>query len=62
MHLELTDSERDELVLILESVIPELRAEIASTVSYNWHDELKNEEAILNSVLEKLKNLKPYSQ
>lgn len=57
MQIELTDKERDMLVLELENFIPELRGEIASGVRHEWKLELKKEEEILNGVLEKLKGL-----
>lgn len=57
MQLELTDKERDMLVLELENFIPELRGEIASGVRHEWKLELKKEEEILNGVLEKLRGL-----
>jgi len=55
MNFELTDKERDTLVLVLENFIPDLRAEIASGVKHDWKIELKNEEAVLKAILEKLK-------
>ncbi len=58
MNLELTERERDMLLLVLENSIPELRAEIASGVKHDWRVELKNEEEILKGILEKLKGLK----
>ena len=57
MQLELTDKEREMLVLELENFIPELRGEIASGVRHEWKLELKKEEEILKGVLEKLKGL-----
>ena len=57
MQLELSDKERDMLVLELENFIPELRGEIASGVRHEWKLELKKEEEILKGVLEKLKGL-----
>ena len=57
MNLELTDIEKEKLVKVLEYFIPELRGEIASGVKHDWKMEMKNEEAILNGLLEKVKNL-----
>ena len=57
MQIELTDKEREMLVLELENFIPELRGEIASGVRHEWKLELKKEEEILKGVLEKLKGL-----
>lgn len=57
MNLDLTDKEREKLILVLEHFIPELRGEIASGVKHDWKVEMKNEEAILKSILEKLKSV-----
>ncbi len=58
MNLELTDQEKDKLILVLENFIPNLRAEIASGVKHDWKVELHKEEDILKAILEKLKGLK----
>jgi hypothetical protein len=58
MNLELTDQEKDKLILVLEHFIPNLRAEIASGVKHDWKVELHKEEDILKAILEKLKGLK----
>ncbi len=58
MNLELTNEEKDKLVLVLENFIPDLRAQIASGVKHDWKVELHKEEDILKAVLEKLKGLK----
>ena len=58
MNLELTDQEKDILVLLLEKYIPNLRAEIASGVKHDWKVEMHKEEDILKAILEKLKELK----
>ncbi len=58
MNLELTDKERDMLIGVLKDYIPELRGEIASGVKHDLKLELKEEEAVLKEVLEKLKVLK----
>ena len=58
MNLELTDQEKDKLILVLENFIPNLRAEIASGVKHDWKVELHKEEDILKAILEKLKRLK----
>lgn len=55
MKLELNDKEKEILVTTLENFIPELRAEIASGVRHDWKIELKDEEALLKGVLERLK-------
>jgi len=58
MNLELTDKERDMLTGVLKDYIPELRGEIASGVKHDLKLELKEEEAVLNAILDKLKVLK----
>ena len=58
MNLELTDQEKDKLILVLENFIPNLRAEIASGVKHDWKVALHKEEDILKAILEKLKGLK----
>jgi hypothetical protein len=58
MNLELTDEEKDKLILVLENFIPNLRAEIASGVKHDWKVEMHKEEDILKTLLEKLKGLK----
>ncbi len=55
MNLELTNQEKDMLVLVLENFIPDLRAQIASGVKHDWKVKLHEEEEILKAVLEKLK-------
>jgi len=57
MKLELTGKEKDTLIGVLKDYIPELRGEIASGVKHDLKVELKEEEAVLNEVLEKLKIL-----
>ena len=58
MNLELTDQEKDMLVIVLENFIPDLRSEIASGVKHDWKIKLHEEEDILKEILEKLKKLK----
>jgi hypothetical protein len=57
VNLELTSKERDNLVKILDYFIPELRGEIASGVRHDWKLAMKEEEATLKDVLERLKHL-----
>ncbi len=57
MNVEIDINEKDKLVHVLEYYIPELRGEIASGVKRDWKVEMKNEEKILNGVLDKLKRL-----
>ena len=54
MNLELTDKEKNALVSVLKDYIPELRGEIASGVKHDLKEELKDEEATLKGILEKL--------
>jgi len=58
MNLELTDKEKNMLVGVLKDYIPELRGEIASGAKHDFKLELKEEEAILKVILEKLHALK----
>jgi hypothetical protein len=55
MKLELTDKEKGMLVEVLKDYIPELRGEIASGAKHDFKVELKEEEAVLKGILEKLK-------
>ena len=55
MKIELTDREKESLLTVLENVIPELRAEIASGVRHDWKLEMKTEETVLKGILERLK-------
>jgi hypothetical protein len=58
MNLELTDKEKNALIEVLKDYIPELRGEIASGGKHEFKEELKEEEAILKGILEKLNVLK----
>jgi len=58
MNLELTDREKEMLAGVLKDYIPELRGEIASGVKHDFKLELKEEEAVLKGILEKLQALK----
>ena len=58
MNLDITDKERDKLVMVLESYIPELRGEIASGVKHDWKLAMKEEKVTLNEVLNRLKQLR----
>jgi hypothetical protein len=58
MNLELTDKEKNALRVVLKDYIPELRGEIASGGKHEFKEELKEEEAILKGILEKLNVLK----
>jgi len=56
MTLELTEKEKYMLTEVLKDYIPELRGEIASGAKHDFKMELKEEEAVLKNILEKLKN------
>ncbi len=58
MNLELTDKEKTMLLGVLKDYIPELRGEIASGAKHDFTVELKEEEAVLKGILEKLTVLK----
>jgi hypothetical protein len=58
MKLELSEKEKEMLVGVLKDYIPELRGEIASGVKHDLKQELKEEEAVLKGILEKLNALK----
>ena len=58
MNLELTGKEKDMLVGVLKDYIPELRGEIASGSKHDFKVELKEEEAVLKGIMEKLQALK----
>jgi hypothetical protein len=57
MNVELTNIEKDKLVMVLERFIPELRGEIASGVKHDWKMEMKKEKDVLAGVLDKLKSI-----
>ena len=56
MNLELTDKEKTMLLGVLKDYIPELRGEIASVAKHDFKVELKEEEAVLKGILEKLQH------
>jgi hypothetical protein len=58
MNLELTEKEKNALIGVLKDYIPELRGEIASGGKHEFKEELKDEEAILKGILDKLNMLK----
>jgi hypothetical protein len=58
MNLELTENEKEVLVLVLDSFMSELRGEIASGVKHNIKAKLKNEEALLKAIMDKVSALK----
>ncbi|HSB52499.1 MAG TPA: hypothetical protein VLD40_07550 [Dissulfurispiraceae bacterium] len=58
MNLELTENEKEVLVLVLDSFMTELRGEIASGLTHNIKAKLKNEEALLKSIQDKVNAMK----
>jgi hypothetical protein len=58
MNLDITDNERNKLVMVLENYIPELRGEIASGVKHDWKVAMKEEKVTLSEVLKRLKQLR----
>jgi hypothetical protein len=58
MNLELSLKEKEMLIGVLKDYIPELRGEIASGAKHDFKQELKDEEAVLKGILEKLNALK----
>jgi hypothetical protein len=58
MNLQLDENEREVLQLVLDSFMTELRGEIASGVKHNIKAKLKNEEALIKSLQEKVSALK----
>jgi hypothetical protein len=58
MNLELTENEKEVLVLVLDSFMSELRGEIASGGKHNIKAKLKNEEVLLKAIVEKVNALK----
>ncbi len=58
MNLELTSKEKDMLLGVLKDYIPELRGEISSSAKHDFRLELKDEEAVLKEILDKLQAMK----
>jgi len=54
MQLAVTDSERELLLRVLDGALGEVRSGVRRTHSVEWHDGLKDEEALLKALLEKL--------
>jgi hypothetical protein len=54
IQLMLTEEERDLLIEILENDKSDLRMEIASTDRLGYRDMLKNREALMKSIQQKL--------
>lgn len=56
--IELSAKESATLVNALESYLPELATERVGTDNREWHAELKEQEAILGEILNRLKTVK----
>ena len=56
--MELNAKEAAALVAALESYIPDLTTERVGTDNREWHAELKEQEAILGEILNRLKVVK----
>ena len=53
--LHLTDDERQALIDTLESYLSDMRYEIADTDNFDFRQELKSKEALLEKVVSQLK-------
>ncbi len=58
MNLELSENEKEVLLLVLDSFLSELRGEIASGGKHNIKAKLKNEEVLIKNILDKVNVLK----
>lgn len=58
MSIELNTKETAALVAALESYLPDLATERVGTDNREWHAELKEREAILAEILDRLKAVK----
>lgn len=58
MSIELSTKETAALVAALESYLPDLATERVGTDNREWHAELKEREAILGEILNRLKTVK----
>ena len=57
MQLEISAEERDLLARILERDLSETRIEARRTSTRTYHDQLQHEEAMLRTLLERLRGL-----
>ncbi|MCG3204654.1 MAG: hypothetical protein KCHDKBKB_01369 [Elusimicrobia bacterium] len=55
INLKLTSGERDMLIRVLDVYFSDLRNEISNTESWEYKDNLKNEEKFLNRIMGELK-------
>lgn len=58
INLDLTKEEKDTLIGILENDLSDLRMEIADTDNMDFRETLKNQKAVLQKVLEVLRQAK----
>lgn len=58
MSIELSAKETAALVAALESYLPDLTTERVGTDNREWHAELKEREAVLGGILNRLKAAK----
>lgn len=58
MSIELNTKETAALVAALESYLPDLATERVGTDNREWHAELKEREAVLAEILNRLKAVK----
>ena len=58
IQLDLTKEEKDMLIGILEDDFSDLRMEIADTDNMDFREKLKNQKAVLQKVLETLRQAK----
>jgi hypothetical protein len=61
MNMELNEKEKETLSSVLEKYLFELRGEIASGVKHDMKEKLKEEQEILNRILEKVKAAVEYT-
>jgi hypothetical protein len=54
MQIALNDEERQALVEILNETLPNLRAEVYRTESFDYREELKRREAVIKQLIARL--------
>lgn len=57
MNMDLNEKEKIILEQAIEKYLFELRGEIASGVKHDMKEQLKEEEAVLNGILERVKGI-----
>lgn len=57
--IELSEEEVTSLIGALESYLPDLATERVGTDNKEWHAELKVQEGVLGTILNRLKNAHP---